>query len=317
MLKRKGKGGNTPVRYVAFDVLYRDFEPLVHLPFTERRLILEELMSRAAIPQLVLSEGVRGGGRKLYQSACEQGLEGGRGQEALQHVCDGQEKRRLDQDQAEAAHTRSDHRIHREGRKRLPESPCGERRASGRNAGEASVRGRVGGGFTAEARDRINRLLRAHPSATPLVACPERGRWIEPGLYCEVKLRRAQPRADCFGPRCSKPDRFMTETSALNGKEVALTGRLVSMSRAAAIERILHAGGLPAREPGPATHFLVAGEAAGHVSSSGSLPRNLKLFGELKKKGSDIRLIDEQEFLRLLGDEPDLADSPGCTRPRR
>jgi bifunctional non-homologous end joining protein LigD len=48
--------------------------------------------------------------------------------------------------------------------------------------------GRVGGGFTDVARDRINALLRARPRSSPLVPCPEKGRWVEPGLYCRVSF---------------------------------------------------------------------------------------------------------------------------------
>jgi ATP-dependent DNA ligase len=35
-------------------------------------------------------------------------------------------------------------------------------------------------------RARISALLLERPRGTPLVPCPERARWVEPGLYCEV-----------------------------------------------------------------------------------------------------------------------------------
>jgi len=44
----------------------------------------------------------------------------------------------------------------------------------------------VGGGFTQAARDQMNALLEQRPRTAPLVPCPEKGRWVEPGLYCEV-----------------------------------------------------------------------------------------------------------------------------------
>jgi hypothetical protein len=37
-------------------------------------------------------------------------------------------------------------------------------------------------------RARVNDLLRARPASAPIVPCPERGRWIEAGLYCAVSF---------------------------------------------------------------------------------------------------------------------------------
>ena len=31
-------------------------------------------------------------------------------------------------------------------------------------------------------------LLLERPRQTPLVPCPEKARWVEPGLYCEVSF---------------------------------------------------------------------------------------------------------------------------------
>jgi ATP-dependent DNA ligase len=37
-------------------------------------------------------------------------------------------------------------------------------------------------------RERLNSLLRARPRDTPLVDCPEKATWVEPGLYCTVSF---------------------------------------------------------------------------------------------------------------------------------
>ena len=100
----------------------------------------------------------------------------------------------------------------------------------------------------------------------------------------------------------------MVEAPALKDKEVALTGRLFSMTRVEAIDRIQRAGGRYAREPGPATAVLVAGSAHGHLTADGGISRTMALFQELKKSGAGIRLVDELEFLGLLGAEDDLED---------
>jgi tetratricopeptide (TPR) repeat protein len=100
----------------------------------------------------------------------------------------------------------------------------------------------------------------------------------------------------------------MAEASALAGKEIALSGRLFSMSRTQAVQRILRAGGRPVREPGPATAILVAGNAMGHLTSEGKVDRNLARFRQLKQEKAAIRLVEEPEFLRLLGAQDELED---------
>lgn len=100
----------------------------------------------------------------------------------------------------------------------------------------------------------------------------------------------------------------MAEASALAGKEIALSGRLFSMSRTQAVQRILRAGGRPVREPGPATAILVAGNAMGHLTPEGKVDRNLARFRQLKQENAAIRLVEEPEFLRLLGAQDELED---------
>jgi tetratricopeptide (TPR) repeat protein len=99
----------------------------------------------------------------------------------------------------------------------------------------------------------------------------------------------------------------VTSEDSLRGKEVSLTGRLASMKRAEAIRRITEAGGLHVDIPGTSTALLVAGPA-GHLTPSGNVTRNLLRFRDLKQNGSPIRLIDEIEFLRLLGASDELSD---------
>jgi tetratricopeptide (TPR) repeat protein len=90
--------------------------------------------------------------------------------------------------------------------------------------------------------------------------------------------------------------------------EIALTGRLFSMTRAEAVDRIQRAGNRYAREPGPSTDILVAGSAQGHLTARGEISRTMELFQELKRNGADIRLVDELEFLGLVGGTDDLED---------
>ena len=98
------------------------------------------------------------------------------------------------------------------------------------------------------------------------------------------------------------------DATPLTGAEVALTGRLLSMTRAQAVKLLLQAGARHAREPGASTALLVVGEAIGHLTPDGRISRSLELFRELKQQGSGIRLVEETEFLRLLGAQDELAD---------
>ena len=94
----------------------------------------------------------------------------------------------------------------------------------------------------------------------------------------------------------------------LEGKEIALTGRLFSLTRAEAAERVRRAGGVVVPEPGDRTGLLVAGNARGHLTDDGGLPRNILLFDRLKQRGAPIRLVEEPELLRMVGAKGDLAD---------
>ena len=106
-----------------------------------------------------------------------------------------------------------------------------------------------------------------------------------------------------------KKMRGMPLQESIAGKEVSLTGRLISMDRAEAIQRIARAGGRYVSEPGMATELLVAGQATGHFTPDGGIARNMLLFRELKKQGAAIRLADEAEFLGLIGAEGELSDT--------
>jgi tetratricopeptide (TPR) repeat protein len=99
----------------------------------------------------------------------------------------------------------------------------------------------------------------------------------------------------------------MSEAVTLDGAEVAITGRLLSMSRAEAVQRLREAGASVAREPGFATTMLVVGDASGQLAE-GRANRSLEQYRALKAKGLAIRLVGEQDFLRLLGAQEELED---------
>lgn len=182
------KSSSVPVSYIVFDVLYKSSRPLLGLPFFERRETLEEIIRDFQCPGVLLSEGIRGKGKMLYDTACQQGLEGVVGKRLASTYAAGKRngawvkiKRRL------RVHVAIIGYIEKDGRD-FQSLLVGSNGLPGEQEGPLRYIGRVGGGFTEEVRDRINKLVRLRPRSTPLVACSERARWVEPGLYCAVSF---------------------------------------------------------------------------------------------------------------------------------
>ena len=188
VLKSMHRESSLPVTYVVFDVLYKSSRSLLDAPFSERRETLEEIVRDCPCPGLMLSEGIRAKGKMLYQTACQQGLEGVVAKKLSSTYAAGKRngawvkiKRRLRVQVAIIGY------IEKEGN----DFQCLLVASNGLpGEQEEALRyiGRVGGGFTEEIRGRINTLLRERPRDTPLVSCPERARWVEPGLYCTVSF---------------------------------------------------------------------------------------------------------------------------------
>lgn len=87
----------------------------------------------------------------------------------------------------------------------------------------------------------------------------------------------------------------------LNGVEVALTGRLASMTRAEAERRITDAGGSIVATPGPRTRLLVVGQDGPPLGEDGRLTNSLREALALQHEGREIRIVDEEEWLALVG----------------
>jgi bifunctional non-homologous end joining protein LigD len=188
MLSRGRAARSDAVKYVVFDVLYEDFDSRMDLPFIERRQILERIVKTHGMPQLILSEGAPAKGLALYQKACDQGLEGVVAKRLAGAYASGKRngswvkiKRRLRINAVIIGY------IEKEG----SDFQCllvASNGLPGEEGGPLRFVGRVGGGFTQAARSRINALLREHPRRSPVVACAEKGSWVEPGLYCAVSF---------------------------------------------------------------------------------------------------------------------------------
>ncbi|MCZ6596621.1 MAG: DNA ligase [Planctomycetota bacterium] len=172
-----------PAAYVVFDLLYLGFESIMSRPLTERRERLAEVVAACGNPRLVLSEGIVGGGTAFFEEAGRRDLEG-------------VVAKRLDSTYQPGRRTGAWMKI-----KTTQETVCAvigylaegnEVRslilAARDEGGELRYVGRVGSGLSASMRRKLHGLCGERPRATPLVACPADGSWIEPGLYCRVSF---------------------------------------------------------------------------------------------------------------------------------
>jgi hypothetical protein len=87
----------------------------------------------------------------------------------------------------------------------------------------------------------------------------------------------------------------------LEGRETAITGRLASMSREEAEERIAGAGGRYVAMPTRATDFVIVGQGGPPLGEDGRLTQSLRRARALQGQGAALRVLSEEEFLSALG----------------
>jgi len=184
-----------PATYIVFDQLYDSYRPVMSLPLRDRRERLRRLVRAIGSPRLILSEGVTGEGVGFFREACRQGLEG-------------VVAKRLESPYLPGKRTDAWVKIKR--REALLCVVIGFL-PSGRNdfrslilACEADGRlrcvGKVGTGFDARLRARLNQLLWSRLRAQPIVPCPVKGKWVEPGIYCRVSYLERTPGGELRAP---------------------------------------------------------------------------------------------------------------------
>jgi bifunctional non-homologous end joining protein LigD len=185
--------GGYPLVYYVFDLLELEGEPLIGLPFVERRKRLEEILDRRN-KTIQLSEAFDDG-RALEQAALEQGLEGVMAKRAQSRYEPGRRSRdwlkvkpgKQHQEFVIAGYTRGQGR--RSGR-------LGSLILAVNRGGEFRYVGNCGTGFTEAEIDRLMKLLKPleRPSS-PFPVVPKMPRvkkgdvvWVEPKLVCEVEF---------------------------------------------------------------------------------------------------------------------------------
>jgi DNA ligase D-like protein (predicted ligase) len=212
MLQREQARGSPRVRavasrlpavYVVFDLLYEDGAPILDRPLRDRRDALRRVLERADVGgRVVLSDGVVGEGIAAFDEAGRRDLEG--------IVAKRLDSRYLPGKRSDAwlKIKRAQHVLCAI----LGFLPEGSRAVSSlviatEEAGALVPAGRVGSGLDAstraELRARLDPLVvdaPLLPAAAELIAGGETVRWVEPGVFCEVRFLERTPDGQLRAP---------------------------------------------------------------------------------------------------------------------
>lgn len=173
-----------PAILVAFDLIYQDYESIEDRPLFERRERLEELLEPVEDPRLILSEGVVGAGKVLFDHAQELGLEGVVAKTLDSKYFSGE---------------RSDHWTKIKVRRYMHCLILGYLRDDNgglkslilaSDEGEGGLRsvGKVGTGWSEKLRAELLGRLEPLAIPEPLVPCDLKGEWVAPELFCTVSF---------------------------------------------------------------------------------------------------------------------------------
>jgi bifunctional non-homologous end joining protein LigD len=181
-----------PATYIVFDVLYHDDAKCLHLPLSQRKEILQDLLEESA--ELVESRYILTEGKSYYREVVSQGLEGVMAKALDSPYLVGQ---------------RSRHWLKVKPRKTATCFIVGYSQGKGsrreffgslalatREAEGWRFRGMVGSGFSeAELQEISARLqeLKIKSPALPLTGTPSGITWVKPELRCEVTLQEETP----------------------------------------------------------------------------------------------------------------------------
>jgi DNA ligase D-like protein (predicted ligase) len=177
----RNRSAKSPASFIVFDLLYQDYTELVGQPLRERRERLIDVMQPDAAGRLAISEGVIGPGQELFKQVVGRDMEG-------------VVAKRLNSRYFPGKRTDAWIKIRKSSTTLcaiVGYMPKGDDFESlilaAEDEGSLRYVGRVGTGFDMALRDELNRLLREGGCDQPLIACPDKGAWLEPGLYCAVR----------------------------------------------------------------------------------------------------------------------------------
>jgi DNA ligase D-like protein (predicted ligase) len=170
-----------PVTFVAFDLLYCDFESRMKEPCEARREKLQQILEPCRSPRIELSRSVVGDGLAYFESVCKMGLEGVIA------------KRR---DSSYEPGHRSGAWLKFKRRNSLLCAIIGYQPSEARPLrsliiaapveGVLQCVGQVGSGISQQLLEKLLEMLKARECPKPIIPCNIKGRWVKPGLYCTV-----------------------------------------------------------------------------------------------------------------------------------
>ncbi|HEY2584462.1 MAG TPA: hypothetical protein VGI81_01710 [Tepidisphaeraceae bacterium] len=187
---------HSPATFIAFDQLYRRFRPLLAEPYDARHHVLAQTVRTLASERVVLSEPVIGTGRAFFEAACEQGLEGIIAKRRSSPYTPGLRTGAWIKIKRQETVLCAIIGLVPEGRDDFASLLLAAERD-----GQAVYVGRVGSGFDAATRARLNKLLRPRVRPEPAVPCRHKGAvWVEPAVYCRVRCMERTPSGHLRAP---------------------------------------------------------------------------------------------------------------------
>ncbi len=93
------------------------------------------------------------------------------------------------------------------------------------------------------------------------------------------------------------------ENHILYGKNIVFTGDLLSMDRKEAMQKVVNIGGVMKSGVSSKTNYLVVGIQDPKLVGAKGISSKEKKAYELKQKGLDIQIVNEESFLKLLNNE--------------
>jgi bifunctional non-homologous end joining protein LigD len=180
--------------YIAFDILYDSYRPMLTQPLLERRERLRKLLDKSKAP-IVLSEGVIGPGTAFFREACDRGLEG-------------VVAKRLDSRYVPGKRTGAWIKIKRGETKHcaivgfVPAGPKDFHSLilAAEVGGAVRYVGRVATGIDDKLRSWLSEWLRSRQVDRPVVPCRMAGTWVSPGLFRTVSYLEMTPAGEFRAP---------------------------------------------------------------------------------------------------------------------
>jgi ATP-dependent DNA ligase len=180
-LKTRVLSRSTRATYAVFDQPYESYAPLLKKPLWERREQLSRTVEALSETGLFFSEGIRGKGKTFFEEVSGRGLEG--------VVAKRRESRYFPGKRSDAWLKIKPHRVMVcTVMGYVPFGTKGFRSLilASQLGGELRCVGRLSRGFDADARLRLQSLLRLRITEKAIVPSTRKGQWVEPGIYLTV-----------------------------------------------------------------------------------------------------------------------------------